>query len=553
MTTPIIFVVDSDPDACTSVATALQRRFGADYQVWTDASPTSALARLGEACGRREPVALVIAGVTTRVSDSLAWLGRVRELCPWASRGALVSWGDGDTFPVLREALVRGEVETYLLKPLGDPEQRLYPVVSEILGAWARSVRARVPVVTIVGERWARRSHELRDVFERALLPYEFCPSDDDEGRRRLRDAGHSGALPAVIFGDQCLANPTHTEIAQMLGARTRPLDDVYDLVVIGAGPAGLAAAVYGASDGLRTLVLERLVPGGQAGTSSMIRNYLGFPRGISGAELAARAHEQALSLGAEFVLTSDVTEVTSDDSGHVITTAEGTEVRARAVVVATGVAYNRLEIDGLDRLLGKGVFYGAATAEAPAQAGRDVFVVGAGNSAGQAAVHLARYAASVTLLVRGDALSMSDYLVKQIGRAINIRVRLNTQIERAEGERALQALHVRDSVRGTTARLAGSAVFVLIGAGPHTSWLDKTVQLDDSGHIRTGRAVVLGISAAPFEWLDERAPLALETSVPGVFAAGDVRHRSPRGVAAAVADGAMAVRSVREYLDQLV
>jgi thioredoxin reductase (NADPH) len=549
MATPIILVVESDPDALTSIADALRRRFGADYQVWTDASPPSALARLADACGHREPVALVIAGVSTRDADGLDWLGRVRDLCPWASRCALVSWGDGETYPVLRAALMRGQVETYLLTPLGDPEQRLYPVVSEILGAWARSVRARVPVVTIVGERWARRSHELRDVFERASLPYEFCAHDSEAGRRVLSDANHDGALPAIVFGGQCLANPSNAEIAQMLGARTQPVGDSYDLVVIGAGPAGLAAAVYGASDGLRTLVLERLVPGGQAGPSSMIRNYLGFPRGISGADLAARAHEQAVSLGAEFLLTTDVTEVISENAEHVNTTAEGTEVRARAVVVATGMAYNRLQIDGLDRLLGKGVFYGAATAEAPAQAGRDVFVVGAGNSAGQAAVHLARYAASVTLLVRGDALTMSDYLVRQIERAGNVRIRLNTQIVRAEGERRLAALHVHDSVRDSTERLAGSAVFVLIGAGPHTSWLEKTLQLDDSGHIRTGSAVVLGVAGDPFEWPEERAPYALETSVPGVFAAGDVRHRSPRGVAAAVADGAIAVRSVVEYL----
>jgi thioredoxin reductase (NADPH) len=283
-----------------------------------------------------------------------------------------------------------------------------------------------------------------------------------------------------------------------------------------------------------------------------MIRNYLGFPRGITGAELAARAQEQAVSLGAEFLLTSHVVSLEGDECEHVITTAEGTQVKARAVIVATGASYNRLEVDGIDRLLGKGVFYGAATSEAAAQAGRDVFVVGGANSAGQAAVHLARYAGTVTLLVRGDALTMSDYLVKQLERASNVRIRLNTQIVAVEGERRLEALAVRDTARGTTERLAGTALFVLIGAGPHTSWLDKTLQLDESGRILTGDNVVLGIGGAPFEWLEERAPYPLETSIPGVFAVGDVRHGSPRNVSAAVADGAIAVRSVYEYLHEV-
>jgi thioredoxin reductase (NADPH) len=547
VTLPVIFVVDPDRQALDSVATALQRRFGADYRIESDEQPRSALVRLDEACARGDHVALVIAAVSTDAT-ALEWLARVHELCPWASRCALISYGDPRAYPVVRHALAQGRLEASLLKPLGDPEERLYPLVAEMLAGWARSTRPRVPVVTIVGDRSAHRSHELRDLFERASLPYAFCPHDDEEGRRRLQDVGHAGGLPAVIFGAQCLADPTNAEIARMLGANAHQVVGLYDLVVVGSGPAGLAAAVYGAAEGLRTLVIERFVPGGQAGTSSMIRNYLGFPRGISGAELAARAQEQAFSLGAEFLLTSDVISVVSEEPEHVITTAEGAQARARAVIIASGVAYNRLQVDGIDRLLGKGVVYGAATAEAPAQAGRDVFVVGAGNSAGQAAVHLARYAATVTLLVRGDRLTMSDYLVKQLQRVGHVRIRLSTQIVGVDGER-LESVKVRDTARGTTERLAGTALFVLIGAGPHTSWLEKTLQLDESGYILTGDNVVLGISGAPFEWLEERPPYALETSVPGVFAAGDVRHRSPRGVAAAVADGAIAVRSVLEYL----
>jgi thioredoxin reductase (NADPH) len=548
MSRPILFVIDEDRAALASVATALERRFGADYQILSEASPATALQRLGQACGRGEPVALILAGVSTTEMTGLDWLSRVHDLCPRAARCALISYGAGATYPVVRRALGLGQLDGYLLKPLGDPEERLYPTVGEILGSWARAARPRVPILRIVGEPWAPRSHELRDLLDRASVPCEFRAHDCDEGRRLLAEVGHAGPLPAVIFGDRCLANPSDGEIARMLGARTQPAGGPYDLVVIGAGPAGLAAAVYGASDGLRTLVVEQQVAGGQAGTSFMIRNYLGFPRGITGAELAARAQEQAVCLGAEFVLTKGVAGVAAHDMERVVTLDDGTEIRARAVVIATGVSYNRLELDGLDTLLGKGVYYGSSTAEAPAHAGRDVVVVGGGNSAGQAAVHLARYAATVTVLVRGDELTMSDYLVKQIERTANVQIRFNTEIVRAVGKHRLEAVEVRDRRHGDTERLAAAALFVLIGAGPHTDWLEKVLQRDARGHILTGRHVDRREAATP-EWREDRAPFTLETSMPGVFAAGDVRYNSPRGVAAAVADGATAARAICEYL----
>jgi thioredoxin reductase (NADPH) len=409
MTEPILFVVHEDPETLAALATALERRFEPDYRVLADGCPTAALARLAEACEAGEPVALVIA-------SSLDWLARAHDHCPKAARCVLVGYGEGQAYAPVRRALVLGQVDTYLLTPLGDPEERLYPVVGEILSRWSRATRPRVPVVRIIGERWARRSHELRDLLERASVPYEFCAHDCEKGRLLLERRGHAGSLPAVIFRERCLANPSNAEVARMLGAGTHPEGGLYDLAVIGGGPAGLAAAVYGAADGLRTIVIERQVVGGQAGTSSMIRNYLGFPRGISGAELALRAQEQAVSLGVEFLLTSEVTGLETDGAERVVLLGEGIEVRARAVVIATGVTYNRLELEGAQDLHSKGVFYGAATAEAPTFVGRDVFVVGGGNSAGQAAVHLARYAASVTVLVR-RALTMSDYLVRQIER----------------------------------------------------------------------------------------------------------------------------------------
>jgi thioredoxin reductase (NADPH) len=355
-----------------------------------------------------------------------------------------------------------------------------------------------------------------------------------------------------VIFRDQVLSDPTNAEIAEMLGGHIEPEGGLYDLVIAGAGPAGLAAAVYGASDGLRTLVIESKAPGGQAGTSSMIRNYLGFPRGISGADLALRAQDQAVALGAEFLIMREVTGLALDRDEWIVALEGDIAIRARAVIVATGVSYNRLEVEGLDALLGKGVFYGAATTEAPALAGQDLFLVGAGNSAGQAAVHLARYAATVTLLVRGVSLSMSmsDYLIKQIGRTENIRIRLNTALVGVHGRLRLEAVELRDTAKDTTDRLRAGALFVLIGAGPHTAWLANKVQRDPQGYILTGPNVTRDDSGER-SWRLARAPYILETSLPGVFAAGDVRHRATRGVTAAVADGAIAVRSVWEYLNK--
>ena len=543
MREPMIVVVDEDAQTRTALTSALERRFAADYRIVAEGDTGAAEARLIDACDGGGEVALVIA-------TSLEWLGRVHEICSRASRCALVRYGDGAAYPAVRRAIGLGQVDTYLLKPVVDPEDRLYPVVAEILGRWTRTTRPRAALLHLVGERWAQRCHELRDVLERSSVPYEFHPHDSEDGRRLLERAGHTGSLPAVIFGDRCLCNPTDVQIAEMLGARTHPEGGVYDLVVIGGGPAGLAAAVYGAADGLRTLVIERKAVGGQAGTSSMIRNYLGFPRGITGAELAQRAMEQAASLGAEFILTRGVTAVEPAGAERVVRLDEGIEVRARAVVIATGVAYNRLEVDNVTALAGKGVFYGAATAEAPAFTGRDVFVIGGGSSAGQAAVHLAKYAGTVTLIVRSDALTMSDYLVRQIARTVNIHIRLDTELIRVEGSRRLEAVHVVNTATGETERLAGAAMFVLIGAGPHTDWLEKVVQRDAQGHILTGRHVERGEQRTP-AWEEEREPYMLETSLPGVFATGDVRHRSPRGVAAAVADGAIAIRSVLEYLDR--
>jgi thioredoxin reductase (NADPH) len=549
MLEPIIFVIDRDPMVLKCIAGALERRFGSDYQILTECSPTAALARLDQACGNGEQVALVIADIWTSEMSGLTWLERAREACPKAARCVLVGWGDSEGFAQVRRALVTGQVETFLIRPCDDPEERLYPVVGEILGRWARAHRPPVaPVLRIVGERWSKRCHEIRDLLERAGIAYDFRPNDSDEGQRIVHEVGHAGALPAVIFGTRALGNPTNSEIAAMLGARLDPEEELYDLLVVGAGPAGLACAVHGAANGMKTLVVERSAVGGQAGTSSMIRNYLGFPRGITGAELAAYAREQALSLGAEIIVTRGVVGLAAAGREKIVTLAGGREVRARSVILATGVSYNRLEVEGVGALIGKGVFYGTGASEAAAFAGKDVFVVGGGNSAGQAAVHLARYASTVTLVVRGAELAMSDYLVRQIERTPCITVRLNARVVRAEGTARLEALEIADSTRGKTQRVAAAALFVLIGAGAHTEWLNSMLQRDEHGYVRTGRHVDLGINGTP-EWDQDRAPYQFETSLPGVFAVGDVRHQAPRGVTAAVYEGTTAVWSAREYL----
>jgi thioredoxin reductase (NADPH) len=448
--------------------------------------------------------------------------------------------------------MVLGLVEGCLMQPWGSPDERLYPLVSELLVTWARMSRPHVEILRIVGRRWEPRSHELRELLELNGVGCGLYEADSEEGRRLLREVDHGGRLPVVVFHDgRGLVDPTDGEIAQILGVRTEPAADLYDLAIIGAGPSGLAAAVYGASEGLRTLVIERRALGGQAGSSSMIRNYLGFPRGIGGTELAVRAYEQAWSLGAEFVFTREACGLAARGAERIVTLAETTEVRARAVVVATGISYNRLAAHGAEALVGKGVFYGAATTEAGALAGQAVFIVGGGNSAGQAAVHLARYAAQVTVVVRGSSLaaSMSDYLIKQIDRTRNIRVRLDTQVRRVVGRQHVEMVELEQVDAGRLEQVPAAALFVMIGAGPHTEWLAGALQRDERGYVRAGRTVLREASGGAPGWPLERLPYPLETSLPGVFAAGDVRDRSVKRVASAVGEGAIAIHSVHEYL----
>jgi thioredoxin reductase (NADPH) len=549
---PLILVVADDGKMLDALAGDLERRFGGDYRVLAERSPTEAVATLERLAGDADPVALVIAARRMEGMGGLALLVRAHELHPLAKRVLLEhrgEWASGD--PVVR-AMTLGQLDYLLFRPWRPLEQFLYLPVSEFLAAWEKSRAPSTEAIQIVGERWAARSHELRDTLARVAIPYGFYPDDSPEGRRLLEQAGQDGdRLPVVLFrSGLTLVDPTHAELTAALGMRTHPVPGGCDVLIVGAGPAGLAAAVYAASEGFAAQVLELAVPGGQAGTSSQIRNYLGFPYGLSGDELTMRAVQQAWLFGADLILAQAATGLRADGPRRLVRLSDGSEVTTRAVILATGVAWRRLGVPALEALNGSGVFYGAAGGEARALRGEHVFVVGAGNSAGQAAVHLSGYAASVTIVTIDERLGefMSDYLVQEIQATPNIAVVLHTEVVDGHGRQRLEGLTLRDRHTGATRTVAASAVFILIGAEPRTDWLDGVVERDERGYLLTGRDL-LRDGRPPTSWSLERPPLLLETSLPGVFAAGDVRYRSVKRVASAVGEGSIAVQLVHEYL----
>ena len=502
------------------------------------------------ATGERQ-VSVVLAAQSMRGMTGTGLLARVRQIHPAAKCLLLTDWGYGPAPEAILRAIELGHIDDYVNRPVMAPDERFHLAVTQLLEGWASTNRPRYELVRVVGEEWTARSHEIRDLLDRNAVPFGFYPVDSEQGQALLSQAGSASELPVLLlFDGQVLADPSNTELAAALGVRTRPGAARYDLAVIGAGPAGLAATVYGASEGLSTVLLEPEAIGGQAGTSSRIRNYLGFPTGVSGGDLALRAFSQAWNFGAEYVYGNAATGLRTDGAERVITLADGTEVHSRAVVIATGVSYRRLGIPALDALIGAGVFYGAATTEAAAMKGEEVFVVGGANSAGQAAVHLARYAARVTLLVRGPSLteSMSEYLIKEIAGTPNIAVRHNTVVVGGGGTGRLESLTLQDRVSGTTETVPAVAVFVLIGAEPRTQWLPDAVVRDRWGFLVTGTDLMAD-GYPPAGWPLPRPPMYLESSLPGVFAVGDVRRGSVKRVASAVGEGSIAIRLVHDYL----
>jgi thioredoxin reductase (NADPH) len=548
---PRFLVVSQDEELLSRLVADLDRRFGRDYDV-TGVLPGHAAEVLRRSVAEQRTLVLLI--VDERVADppALDLFRMGRHLHPAAKRVLIVHRGNWSSLHPVVAAMALGQVDYHLYSPWAPLERTLYPAVSDFLAAWDRSREAPVVPLRIVGPQRAARSHDIRDKLSRAAVPYWFHDSESQEGQRLLEETGRDGsALPVVVYyTGVVLDDPTDAEVIATLGMKTQPSEATCDVVVIGAGPAGLAAAVYASSEGLQTMVLEPEIPGGQAGTSSLIRNYLGFQRGISGEDLAGRAVEQAWLFGTDFVLAQSATGVRATGDARVVRTSDGTEVAARAVVIASGVTWRRLGVPRLEALLGCGVFYGAAGAEARAMSGQDVFVIGGGNSAGQAALHLARHARSVTMVLRGAGLglTMSDYLVTVIGASPNIRVLVRTEVVDGSGADGLSSLTLLDRDSGRRREVPAAALFVLIGAEPRTEWLAGSVACDDRGFVLTGTD--LGDGEGPGRgWPLRRPPMLLETSLPGVFAAGDVRHRSVKRVAAAAGEGATAIQLVHDYL----
>jgi thioredoxin reductase (NADPH) len=550
---PAVIAVDDDPPVLRSVVRDLRGAYGREYQVVGAGSGAAALDAIRSLTLRGTPVALLVVDQRMPGMTGVDLLGRALELVPDAKRVLLTAYADTDA--AIR-AINEVRLDHYILKPWDPPEERLFPVLTELLEDWAAGFHPAFEGVSLVGHRWSARAHAIKDYLTRNQVPYRWLDIENDAEAKRLADsAGHLDLLrPLVVLPDgTVLVEPSNREIAEKLGRRTGAALPFYDVVIVGGGPAALAAAVYGASEGLRTLMVEREASGGQAGTTSRIENYLGFPAGLSGADLARRGVAQATRLGAEILSPQDVVGIRRADPYRVMTFIDGTEVSCHAVVLATGVQYRKLDVPGAEALEGIGIFYGAAISEAIACRGLDVAVVGGGNSAGQGAVYLAGFARSVTLIVRGDRLEagMSQYLVDRIRGTANITVRLKAAIAGIEGTQELTAVELEDVETHERERLAVSTLFLFIGAAPRTEWLGDLIERDSSGFILTGAALVRD-GRPPAGWALAREPYLLETSLPGVFAAGDARARSVKRIASAVGEGSMAIQLVHQYLASL-
>jgi thioredoxin reductase (NADPH) len=547
-----IMTVDDDPGVSRAVARDLRRQYGETHRIVRAESGASALDALRQMKLRGDLVAVILADYRMPNMNGIEFLERAMDIYPGAKRVLLTAYADTGA---AIDAINVVDLDHYLLKPWDPPEEKLYPVVDGLLQAWMDADYRPVPEIKMVGHRWSRRSSEVREFLARNQVPYRWYSSDEPEGERLLDAAGADGlTLPVVITPEgDALVEPSDADLAAHVGLATTPSKDFYDLVVIGGGPAGLGAAVYGASEGLRTVLVERLATGGQAGQSSRIENYLGFPDGVSGAQLTDRARRQAVRFGAEVLTTRDVVGLDVKGSARSVRFADGDAIDAHSVILATGVAYRQLAATGLDELTGRGVYYGSALTEAAGCLGQDVYIVGGANSAGQSAVFLARGAKSVTILVRGRSLerSMSHYLIKQIDDVPEITVRTCTEVVQAHGTDHLERLTLRDTATGANETVDAQWLFVFIGAAPLTDWLDGVVVRDEKGFVMAGPDLSVE-GRLPRGWDLDRAPYHLETSVPGVFVAGDARAESAKRVASAVGEGAMAVMLVHRYLERL-
>ena len=544
MAKPAIVAVDDDPEVLRAVARDLREHFSREYRILSAASGAEALEVVRTLKLRNQPLALFLVDQRMPEMTGIELLAEAAPHFPGAKRVLLTAYADKD---VAIRAINEVRLDYYLMKPWEPPEQLLYPALDDLLLDWRAGYRPPFEGVTVVDHRWSKAGFEIRDFLARNHVPYRRLDVERDAEAKALLALAGSDALPLVVMPDGArLSRPGIAELADCCGGPRAAETPFYDLIVVGGGPAGLAAAVYGASEGLRTLVVESEAPGGQAGTSSRIENYLGFPNGLSGSDLSRRALTQAQRLGAEFLVARRATGLRVDGPYRYIRLSDGSEISSHALIVASGVQYRRLDVPGVAALEGQGVFYGAAMTEASACKDQDVYIIGGGNSAGQAAIFLGEYARSVTVLIRGKDLtaSMSQYLIERIEQAPNIAVMPHTEVARVTGERSLDTLTLRDNRTGAEEIRPAHGLFVFIGAEPRTEWLGDAVLRDARGFIVTGRDVQRGA------WPLQRDPFITETSVPGVFAAGDVRCGSVKRVAAAVGEGSITVSFVHAHLE---
>jgi thioredoxin reductase (NADPH) len=548
MAQPVLLVVEDDAASLSQVERELEDRYGRHYGVVGLRSSTEARSQVEDLATSGVEVALVLAGQWRAGDANCQILHDVGGLHPHAKRAVLIAWGewgDGTVGQAIFDGLADGRFEHWVLRPSLPPDEQFHQTITSMLQEWAEENRAAPYTVHIVADSWSGRAYELREALKQCAVVHTFCLADSPEGRQLVAEAPEGAELPLVVFPNgRTLENPTNLEISRSSGGPVIPGHMDVDVVIVGAGPAGLSAAVYGASEGFSILVVDDGGIGGQATSSSLIRNYLGFPRGITGRQLAQNAYGQAWVFGANFALMQSVTGISREDDHFVVTLSDTGAVRASAVLLAMGVTYRRIEVPALEALHGAGVFYGGSLSEAPGLAGRDVFIVGGANSAGQAALHLAHYARTVTLVVRAGSLGhgMSDYLVRQVEATENVETRLGCEVVGGGGDGRLDHLVLRDRASGAESTVAAQALFVLIGAAPNTGWLPIEIERDDEGFILTGSDV----STASATQLDGR-PFLLETSMRGTFAAGDVRHGSVKLVASAVGEGSIAIQLLHQ------
>jgi thioredoxin reductase (NADPH) len=562
MAKPVILTVDDDPDVLQAIARDIRQQYGDRFRIVRADSGATALEVLQQLKLKNEVVALFLVDQRMPQMSGVEFLEQAMPEFPTAKRVLLTAYADTDA--AIR-AINTARLDYYLLKPWDPPEEKLYPILDDLLADWLASFRPPFEGIRVIGNRWSPQSHQVKDFLARNQVPYEWLDIESSEEAQKLAEYARCDRLqlPMVLFADGAsLLQPTPTQIAERIGLKTQAGNPFYDLVIVGGGPAGLAAAVYGASEGLRTVMIEREAPGGQAGTSSRIENYLGFPVGLSGSDLARRAVTQAKRFGVEILSPQEAIGLQIKDPYRLVTLADGSEISCHALILAMGVSWRRLTIPGVERLTGAGVYYGAAQTEALSCQGEDVYIVGGANSAGQAAMYFSKYAQRVIMLVRGESLtkSMSQYLIDQIESTPNIEVRVFSSVVEAKGETQLESLAIANSITNEVETVPAKSLFIFIGAQPCTEWVQGAIARDDKGFILTGadmRQADLGLAVhqphTPQPWRSDRDPYLLETNIPGVFAVGDVRHNSVKRVASGVGEGSICVQFVHQYLSKVV